>query len=59
MNNLTSAAEYIDKFKYGEFAVWLITILLVITGFQRIKEIVAFVLMKLYEFFIQRTAISL
>jgi len=51
--NLT--IDYLDKFKFTTLAGWLITLLIAIVGFNFIKEIVAFVLTKLYEFFIQHT----
>ncbi len=38
---------------YREWAVWLITIALVAFGFRYAKDIIAFMLDKLYEFFIQ------
>jgi hypothetical protein len=59
MSDLTSSAEFANNLRVSVFAGWLITGLLVITGFQRIKEIIAFVLLKLYEFFIQKNALSL
>ena len=59
MNDFISATEFVNVSKVGAFAAWVITILLVATGFQRIKEVIAFVLMKLYEFFIQKNAVKL
>ena len=59
MNDLISATEFADVSKVGAFAAWLITVLFIATGFQRIKEVIAFVLMKLYEFFIQKNAVKL
>ena len=38
--------------EYSEYAVWLITIILVAFGFRYAKDIIAFVLDKLYQFFI-------
>jgi hypothetical protein len=54
-----TATQYAEKMNGVAIAAWIITLLIFITGFQRLKDIVAFVLMKWYEFFIQRNAISL
>ena len=54
-----SSIEFVDLSRLAAFAAWMITAMLVVTGFQRIKEIVAFILLKLYEFFIQKNAMSL
>lgn len=51
--------QYSEKAKFSAWAAWLITLLLLITGFQRIKEVVAYVLMKLYEFFVKRNAVKI
>jgi hypothetical protein len=59
MNTITMAHLYADKVKFTAFAVWLITVMLVIAGLSRLKEIIAWVLIKLYEFFIQRNAMKL
>jgi len=47
--------DYLDKFKFITLAGWLITLLVAVAGFNFIKDIVALVLTKLYEFFIQHT----
>jgi hypothetical protein len=36
-----------------EIAVWLITVLTMLFGYKYIKEIIEYVLLKLYEYFIQ------
>ena len=36
-----------------EIAVWLIMFMVVIFGYRYIKEIIEYVLLKLYEYFIQ------
>ncbi len=59
MNTITMAHLYADKIKFTAFAAWLIAVLLVIAGLNRLKEIIAWVLIKLYEFFIQRNAMKL
>lgn len=45
--------HYIDKFNFTVIAGWLITLLIAIMGFNYIKDIIVFVLNKLYEFFIE------
>jgi hypothetical protein len=42
-----------------EYAVWLITLLVIAAGFRYAKEIIAFVLDKLYEYFIQNQSSSI
>lgn len=48
---------YNGHYNYTEFAVWVATILLVVFGFQFAKDLLSFILMKLYEFFIQHNSI--
>ena len=36
-----------------EIAVWLITVLTMLFGYKYIKEIIGYILLKLYEYFIQ------
>ena len=43
-----------DTSDYAQYATWLITIVLVAVGFRYAKEVIAFVLDKLYEFFIEK-----
>lgn len=50
---------YSEEMPFGVLAVWFATILLLATGFHRIREKIEYVLMKLYEFFIQRNALKL
>ena len=38
---------------YKEYAIWLVTLIVVAFGFRYAKEIISFVLDKLYVFFIQ------
>jgi hypothetical protein len=44
---------YNSHYQYTDFMVWLVTLLLVAFGFQYVKDFFSFVLIKLYEFFIQ------
>jgi hypothetical protein len=39
-----------------DIAIWVIVGLIVLSEFHHIKDLLVFVLMKLYEFFIQRNA---
>lgn len=41
-----------------QYSVWLITILLVAFGFKYAKEIIAFVLDKFYQFFIDNNMLN-
>jgi hypothetical protein len=50
---MNTAANYIDKFRFGFTVSLLIVVLMVATYFQYIKNAIVFVLMKFYEFFIQ------
>ncbi len=50
MNTLLS---YIDKLRFTTTAAWFAAILVAILGFRFLKEIIAYILVKLYEFFIQ------
>jgi hypothetical protein len=43
---------------YRQYAIWLFTMLVVIFGFRYGKGIIAFVLDKLYQFFIQNNVSS-
>ena len=43
---------------YKEYAVWLVTIILVAVGFRYAKEVIVFLLDKLYEVFIQNNPVS-
>lgn len=51
---MTLASPFIHIADYRELGVWLISILLVVFGFRYFKEILVFVLEKLYELFIQQ-----
>ncbi|HTN05494.1 hypothetical protein [Agriterribacter sp.] len=42
-----------NSFNIGEQLVWLITVLLLIAGLPLLKNIIVFILVKLYEIFIQ------
>jgi hypothetical protein len=53
------STNYIDKEKFTSMSVWLITLLIAIFGFIYIRDIIVFVLTKLYEFFIQNTALKI
>jgi hypothetical protein len=59
MNTLSDAMIFADKVKTIGFAAWFVTAILVLSGFQLLKDLFAFILMKLYEFFIQRNALEL
>ena len=59
MEDFSASSEFVENLRIGAFVAWLITILLAAAGFQRIKEIVAFILTKLYEFLIQKNAVKL
>ena len=59
MITLTSVNLFGDNVRTGALVVLLIIVLAVVTGFQRIKKIVAYLLMALYEFFIQKNAVKL
>ncbi|MBS1919353.1 MAG: hypothetical protein JST17_03770 [Bacteroidetes bacterium] len=59
MKTGSTIQSYHETIQHGAIAVWLMTMLLFATGFQRIKEIIAFLLMKLYELFIQRNALKI
>lgn len=43
----------IEFYDYRQYAVWLISIIVVALGFKYAKEVIAFVLDKLYQVFIQ------
>jgi hypothetical protein len=53
------STNYIDKEKFTAMSGWLITLLIAIFGFIYIRDIIVFVLTKLYEFFIQNTALKI
>ncbi len=40
-------------------SVWLITIFIVFAGFRYAKKVIAFVMIKLYDFFIQHNILKL
>lgn len=46
----------IDVSDYRQFALWLITLLVVVIGARYAKDVIVFVLDKLYQFFIQNNA---
>ena len=51
--NMATIKRYINKSKGDQRTVWFITALLVIAGFPSLKNFAVFVLMKLYELFVQ------
>ncbi|HWC53905.1 MAG TPA: hypothetical protein VG676_10005 [Chitinophagaceae bacterium] len=59
MKSSTTIQPYNETMRFGALAAWMVTILLLATGFQRIKDVVAYVMLKLYEFFIQRNAVKI
>jgi hypothetical protein len=50
---MIQTAPSIDVTDYRQFVVWLIAMLIVGFGFRYAKEVIAFALDKLYQFFIQ------
>lgn len=53
------STEYTEKKKFTAMAGWLITLLALLFGYNYIKDIISFVLIKLYEFFIQNTPLRI
>ena len=47
----------VDTADYAQYAIWLITLVLVAFGFRYAKDIIALVLDKLYAFFIEGNAV--
>lgn len=47
-----------DTSPFAEYAIWLVTIVLVAFGFRYAKDLIAFVLEKLYEFFIENNRLA-
>ncbi|MDE3236283.1 MAG: hypothetical protein KGO81_10040 [Bacteroidota bacterium] len=45
---------YLDKAKSTLLLGWLISVVLIILGYRVIRDIIVFILMKIYEFFIQQ-----
>ena len=50
MFSLTQQLEVSD---YRQFAIWLVTIVITYFGLRSVKEIIAAILDKLYQYFIQ------
>lgn len=53
------ATEYTEKKKFTTLAGWLITLLVLLFGYNYIKDIISFVLIKLYEFFIENAPLRI
>ncbi|MEO7313917.1 MAG: hypothetical protein ABIW47_01940 [Ginsengibacter sp.] len=51
--------NYITKEKFTAVAGWLITALVLSLGYKYIEGIIAFVLEKMYEFFIQNATLKI
>jgi hypothetical protein len=49
---MNTVAEYIDKLEFPAFAAWLLTVFLLLFAGRFLKDVIAYVLMTLYEFFI-------
>ena len=45
--------HFLNKLKTDRLAVWFITALFTIIGFPYLKNLIVFILIKLYELFIQ------
>ena len=51
---MLSPSPLMNFSEYSQYTVWLITMAIVAFGFRGIKGIIAFVLDKMYQFFIQK-----
>lgn len=56
MNPLLS---YLEKLRFAGMTAWFAAILVAIVGFRYLKEAITYVLVKLYEFFIQHNTMNL
>jgi len=54
INNL-----HIEKMKFTALAAWFVLVLLLVTGYRFIIDIVVFVLTRLYEIFIQNQPVKI
>jgi hypothetical protein len=50
---------HIDKLNPDTTAAWLIVLVIALLEFHHIKDLMVFLFMKLYQFFIQRNAMNL
>jgi hypothetical protein len=50
--------NYMEKAGNHTWAVWIISLLPAVAGCRFVKEAIVFLLMKLYEIFIQRNALN-
>lgn len=50
---------YNSKMGLAGFVAWLTTLFVMVMGFRRLKEVIEYLLMKLYEIFIQRNVINI
>ena len=50
---MNTTNHYLNKLKTDRPAVWFITALFTIVGFPYVKNLIVFILIKLYELFIQ------
>lgn len=50
---MNTTKHYLYKLKTDRLAVWFITALFTIIGFPYLKNLIVFILIKLYELFIQ------
>lgn len=49
--------DHIDKRKLAVIVTWFIILLMVTVGFDYVVRFVVFIVMKLYELFVQRKAV--
>ncbi len=57
MNTVTYASLYSEKARFVLIAAWLITVLIITALLEGLKDAVAWLLVKLYELFIQHNPI--
>jgi hypothetical protein len=50
-------SSFTDPALYKEYAIWMIVLAIVAFGFQYIKDIIAFMLDKLYQLYIESNSI--
>lgn len=55
---MTSMIHDISNIRFTMRTAWFATVLLLIMAYPQVKELVAFILSKLYEFIIQQNAIK-
>ncbi len=55
LNEMKALHHDINRFNIEKQFLWLITVLLLVAGLPLLKNIIVFILVKLYELFIQQT----